>query len=79
MSSKINRQVVFAWWDPVLNPTMPSAAPLPLPWGGAGSGPHKVFAALFWKKRNFKPCAPKYFQEINVLASRIASLKKALR
>lgn len=61
----------------VLRLTMPSAAPLP--WGSAGSLPHEPLAALFWKKRNFNPHAPKCFQGIYILISRTASLTKTLR
>lgn len=61
----------------VLRLTMPSAAPLP--WGSAGSLPHEPLAALFWKKRNFNPHAPKCFQGIYVLISGTASLTKTLR
>jgi len=60
-------------WYPVLSPSMPSAAAWPLPWGGAGSGPRRVLATFFGKKRNFKLCTSKCFQEINVLVSWIAS------
>lgn len=61
----------------VLRLTVPSAAPLP--WGGAGSAPHELLAALFWNKRNFHPHAPKCFQKICVLISRTVSLTKTLR
>lgn len=66
-------------WHPAPSPAMPSAAPLPAPWGGAGSGIRRVLSALFWKKRNYKPCTHKCFEETKVLAGRIASLTKALR
>lgn len=66
-------------WHPAPSPAMLSAAPLPAPWGGAGSGIRRVLSALFWKKRNYKPCTHKCFEETKVLAGRIASLTKALR
>lgn len=66
-------------WYPALRPSVLSAARWSVPCEDAGFSPLRVFAVLFWKKRHFKPRVPKCFQEINVFATRIASLTKALR